>query len=183
VHAILALANPDMPICDGIGLLASCAKGLNFALLVRDPTISGISQILHDDFKSSILFLYGEFSASPPSSCANEAKVLSLLSFSNSDSFRDFPNALPVLNLQPLPTVLEVFQVLCTHSHNNPGLSLLRLTTETSIQPALYLHGSNNPTPLWSMRIRASLLNLLNALYAEEFDCTLCRNLLARTVK
>jgi hypothetical protein len=43
----------------------------------------------------------------------------------------------------------EVFQVLCTHSHSNSGLPLLRLATETSIRPALYLHGSNNPIKPW----------------------------------
>jgi hypothetical protein len=33
------------------------------------------------------------------------------------------------------------------------------------------------------MKTRVQLSILINALYADEFDCTLCRNLLAQTEK
>ena len=93
-----------------------------------------------------------EFPTLPPPHCMNftgvcslrEEKVLSLLSFCNSDSFRDLFEYAPCTRPSTTLNHAEVFQVLCVHSHSKPSLTLLRLATGTSIRPALHLHGSNN---------------------------------------
>jgi hypothetical protein len=145
---------------------------------------------LHRNFKSSILFLlrnsllrhlrpaWTSLESIPTMRQRNYSSwALPIPTLSEVFALTDFTR------LRQLSKVLKSSQIRCTHSHCNHDLSLLRLATETSIRPALYLRGLNNPTQPWSMRIRASLLNPLDALYAEEFDCTLCRNLLVRKVK
>jgi hypothetical protein len=67
----------------------------------------------------------------------NELRERSLLSFVNSDSFRDSSNTLLVLRLQPLPGSDEGFWSLCIHARNSFDFPLLRLATETRIRPAL----------------------------------------------
>jgi hypothetical protein len=49
--------------------------------------------------------------------------------------------------------------------------------------PAPYLHGSDDPIQLGANKNESLTVGLINALYADEFDCTLCRNLLAQTEK
>jgi hypothetical protein len=93
VHAILALANPDIPMHD-------------------DPL--RVLPVLEDFFLQEVQVVDSlpleEFSAFPPLSCVTEPKVISLLSFCSSDSFRELSNTLPVLdfNLHQSSTVLKV---------------------------------------------------------------------------
>jgi hypothetical protein len=109
-----------------------------------------------------------------------QRKGLSSLSFvSNLDSFEDSSNTLLVLNLQSPLKVLKssspVRFTLATASAFPP----LRLITETQFDlhsPARLEYLKPNSG---QKRTRAQLLSLLNALYAEEFNCTRCRNLLA----
>jgi hypothetical protein len=95
------------------------------------------------------------------------------------DSFKDSSNTLLVLDLQSLLKVLKssspVRFTLATASAFPP----LRLTTETQFDlhsPARLEYLKPNSG---KKRTRAQLLSLLDALYAEVFNCTRCRNLLA----
>jgi hypothetical protein len=157
VHEMLALANPDMPICKWQPDSSGRPRVNSLATPPRSDGLRGFEDLL-DDLQVVDSLPLGELSAPPPSFCKDfteacslrEAKALSLLSFCNSDSFRDLFEHAPCARLRPSPTLngTEDFPVLCTHSHSNPGLSLLRLATETSIRPALHLHGSNNQITL-----------------------------------
>jgi hypothetical protein len=61
---------------------------------------------------------------------------------------------------------------------------LLRQTAETSISDCTSPAQLPQPkSASGQMRIRVFLSSLINALYVDEFDCTLCRNLLAQTEK
>jgi len=78
---------------------------------------------------------------------------------------------------------VDVFYVPCTHARNYFNLPLLRFAIETQFD----LHSPArlerlDPT-LNEVRIKVQLLSLLDALYAEIFNCTRCRNLLAQAEK
>jgi hypothetical protein len=75
-------------------------------------------------------------------------KGLSLLSFPNSDSFRDFCVSSLCSTFNHSQSV-EVFQTP-VHSCNRNLSSFSQTRSETSNRPALHLHGSNNPTQLWA---------------------------------
>jgi hypothetical protein len=135
VHATLALANPDMPMHDGPLDSAACE------LTSQDSPRS--LRDFEEQIKSSILFLL-KSSPLPTfvlcNSVPTQPKVTippELLSLS--DSFRELLEHSPCARPSTFtnPQRAEVFQVLCTRSHNNSDLSLLRLATETSIRPAL----------------------------------------------
>jgi hypothetical protein len=139
VHGMLALANPDMPICKW---KPDSSGRLRFNSLATPPRSDGMRgfEDLLDDLQVVDSLPLGELFAPPPSFCKDfteacslrEAKALSLLSFCNSDSFRDLFRTRSLCSTSTLPTLngTEDFSVLCTHSHSNPGLSLLRLATE-----------------------------------------------------
>jgi hypothetical protein len=75
VHAILALTNPDSPMCDGNG----SSVHLRLKPLAAPSTINGTLEFgtLLDQLQSSILFLE-RILCSLPLSCATETKALSL---------------------------------------------------------------------------------------------------------
>jgi hypothetical protein len=169
---------------------SSCAQGLNPSLLLLDLTVRGISRL--SSVNPGCQFSSLRISPAPKlRSVWNFSWVCSTVftkettppELDSSDSFRDPFHTLPVLDLQHSQTV-EVTRTLCTLSHSNPCLPLLSQTAETSTLVCT--------SPAWlpqpkstsgQMRIRVQLSGPINALYADEFNCTLCRNVLAQTEK
>jgi len=164
-----------------------CAWGLTASLLLPDPTIHGTSRVcmtipsrrFSSSTKRSMLRhpcpvrpLLGRF-------LQWEKKNYPSWTFVNTVSSRDFSNMLPVFVLQSLPQVLNFsgsrVSTLATTSTLSFSDLLLRLN--------LCLHSPArleelNPT-LNEVGTKVQLLSLLDALYAEVFNCTQCRNLLA----
>jgi hypothetical protein len=96
VHGMLALANPDMPICKWQPDSSGRPRVNSLTTPLRSDGMRGFEDLLEDIQVVDSLPL-GELSAPPPSFCKDfteacslrEAKALSLLRFCNSDSFRD----------------------------------------------------------------------------------------------
>ena len=128
MHAILALANPDIPMHDG-------------------PL--RVLPVLEDFFLHEVQVVDSlpleEFSALPPLSCVTEPKVISLLSFVPLTPSENFKHS-PCARLQPSPILngAEGFQVLCAHSQNYSNLPFSDLLLRSHVRPALHLHDSNN---------------------------------------
>jgi hypothetical protein len=93
---MLALANPDMPICKWKPDSSGHPRVNSLASPLRSDGLRGFEDLL-DDLQVVDSLPLEDLFASPPSFCKDfteacslrEAKVLSLLSFCNSDSFRD----------------------------------------------------------------------------------------------
>jgi hypothetical protein len=84
-----------------------------------------------------------------------------------------------VLGLQSLPKVLKPsgFCALTVAAASTLSFSDLLLRLDLGLHSPARLE-ILNPT-LGEVRTKVQLLSLLDALYAEVFDCTRCRNLLA----
>jgi hypothetical protein len=112
-------------------------------------------------------------------SCATEPLMLFLQSFSPLGLLPRFLEHPHRARSSITSKGVEVFWVLCVHTCN--GLNLP--PTDLSLRLSLDLHSPARLEYLklnsGQKRARTQLLSLLNALYAEEFNYTRCRNLLA----
>jgi hypothetical protein len=120
VHAILAPANPDSPMCDGNG----SSVHLRLKPLAAPSAINGTLEFGTplDQLPSSILFLEGIL-RSPPSSRAIETKAIPPELFIYSNSFRFSRPRFLVLGLQSLPRGLKSSKPWALHARNGFSLS------------------------------------------------------------
>jgi hypothetical protein len=138
VYAILALANPDIPMHDGL---------------------PRVLPVLEDFFLQKVQVVDSlpleEFSALPPLYGVTEPKVISLLSFVPLTPSENFKHS-PCARLQPSRTLngVEYFQVLCARSHSYFNLPFSDLLLRFHVRPALHLHDSNNQVHSKQMRTR-----------------------------
>jgi hypothetical protein len=120
VHGIIALVNPDSPICN----IEGSSVHLRLKPLAAPSAINGALEFgtLLDQLQSSILLLE-EILRSPPSSCATGAKAIPPELFPHSNSSRVFSITLLVLGLQSLLKVLKSSKPWALHARNGFSLS------------------------------------------------------------
>jgi hypothetical protein len=105
-----------------------------------------------------------------------ELSSLSLTFLTPSETFAHVPCARPSTTLNSV----EVFWILCSRNTVIPVF----LFSDSPLRTQSNLHSSCMVSPTQidfpPDENKSFLSSLLNTLYAEEFDCTLCRNLLAQ---
>jgi hypothetical protein len=145
VHGIIALAHPDLPICDAEGFFLHSKANLLAPPESNDPRDF---PIFLDNFKSSVLFLYKEISAPPPPFCVTSTGVNSTM------NQRTIPSEIsrthsPCSFFNTFPKVMKSFGSLGTHARKDAAFSS-ELTTEAPRPTCTHLHDWDNFQLTWA---------------------------------
>jgi hypothetical protein len=184
VHGILALANPDSPICDGkwfflrlrVNLLAPSPRSndpRDFASLHDNSSRRFSSSMKKSRFTTFVLCDLHWVDSS-----VNKGTIPSELLSTRTPS--ELPRTRSCARSSITSKSDEVFWVpVRSRSQQLQPFPFSDFATETQLRPALTCTARIPQPNSGQKRTKVQLLSLLDALYAEVFDCTRCRNLLA----